>query len=38
MYETRIEKLGKIEVSAFSVLYAQNVRYLTGTCAKCCVS
>jgi len=38
MYERRIEKLGKIEVSAPSVPYAQNVRYLTGACAKCCAS
>jgi len=38
MYERRIEKLEKIKVYAFSVLYAQNVRYLTGTCAKCCAS
>jgi len=29
MYERRIEKLGKIEISASSVSYAQNVRYLT---------
>jgi len=34
MYERRIKKLGKIEVSASSV----NVRYLTDACAKCCVS
>ena len=38
MYERRIEKLEKIEVSVSSVPYAQNVRYLTDACAKCCAS
>jgi len=38
MYERRIEKLEKIEVSASSVPHAQNVRYLTDACAKWCAS
>jgi len=38
MYERRIEKLGKIEVSASTVPYAQNVHYLTAACAKGCAS